>query len=125
MELKELSAKVDLLIESREKRLKLQREVDSLSSLESSLKTELTTELKASGAAAIGGSTHIVSLGEETNKPQAADWTKVWEYITQEQAFDLVQRRLNESAVAGRWEEGIDIPGIMKFPVQKLSINKR
>ena len=123
MEIKELSAKVDQYVSSREARLALQREVDTLAETEKLLKDELIATLEKSGVNAVGGTTHIVKLSIK-DKPTASDWVKVYAYIKKNNAFDLLQRRLNESAVEARWEEGKKIPGVTTFPVATLSISK-
>ncbi len=56
-------------------------------------------------------------------KPKAADWDKIYAYITKHKRFDLLQRRLSEKAVMELYEaEGM--PGIERIHVKKVSITK-
>ena len=123
MELKELSAKVDDYVALRDERLARQREVDAIKEKEDLLKAELIHELETQKVGSVGGSTHMVKL-QVKDKPSAGDWAQVYEYIKRTNSFDLLQRRLNESAVEARWEEGEKIPGVSKFPVATLSISR-
>lgn len=124
MELSELSAKVDLYILTRDRRRSLQREVDDIQAEETELKNTIVSELTKANSRSVGGSSFICSI-EQVDKPVAGDWSKTYEWIKENDSFDLLQKRLNEAAVLARWEEGIVIPGISKFPVQKLSVTKK
>jgi hypothetical protein len=119
-----LSSKADDYLRARKARLAKQREVDELEVVEKKLKAEIIAALAASSAKAIGGQTVTLTL-KTKNKPVARDWSQVYDYIKQHDAFDLLQKRLTETAVSLRWEEGEVIPGIEKFPVDDLSISEK
>jgi acetyl-CoA carboxylase alpha subunit len=123
MTLENLSAKVDLFYATREQRLLMQRQVDRIQEQESKLKEELIRELQASKVSSIGGTLARVTIQEKI-KPIAQDWAKVHAYMKENDAFDLMQRRLTEAAVKSRWEDGIIIPGVDRFIVFDLSVAK-
>jgi hypothetical protein len=117
-----IEALVDEYLEARNQRLTLARAVDNLEKQEAALKKLIEKELQGIGGD-YKGDRFRVTVTEEI-KPTAEDWGLVHHYIIANNAFDLLQKRLTESAVKARWEDGIAIPGIAKFPVTKLSITK-
>lgn len=122
--LPESSQLVDEYAETREARLALQRDVDKLNEQEKSLKAKIIQMLEQAGATAIGGHKMVVELVPK-EKPVANDWDAVHKFIMENDAWDLMQKRLTDTAVRLRWEEGIILPGIQKFPYNDLSISKR
>jgi hypothetical protein len=107
----------------RDRRLEAQREVDNIAKLEGRAKDELIAAMQESGLTHAGGKDHKVSL-KMVDKPVAGDWALIYDYIQENQAFDLLQRRLTEKAIKDRWEDGLSIPGVVRFPVEKLTVSK-
>jgi hypothetical protein len=124
METKELSTLVDAYHEARELRLTADKTAERAKDIENSLKESIIAELTSSKAKSAGGSICTVNL-QEKMKPTAKDWKLIYEYIKENDAFDLLQRRLTETAVAVRWDDKIQIPGIEAFPVYTLTIANR
>lgn len=58
----------------------------------------------------------------EKDKPYISDFAALEGYIREHGALDLLQRRLTESAVKLRWEDGVQIPGVGVMTEQKLTI---
>ena len=115
---------VDQYADVRERRLAMAREVDKLDTEEKQLKAQLISMLVTANATAIGGQRMIVTLVPK-EKAVAEDWDLVHKYIVAEDAWDIMQKRLTETAIKLRWEEGIIVPGVAKFPVHDLSLSKR
>jgi hypothetical protein len=118
------SSLVDEYATVRDSRLALKRQVDKLEEQEKKLKAQIIASLIASNATAIGGRFMIVTLVAKT-KPVAKVWAELYAYIKETDGWDLLQKRLTETAVALRWDEGIIVPGVEKFPVNDLSLSKR
>jgi methionyl-tRNA synthetase len=119
----EMSAKVDEYFQAREVRLAADKEAAKLKETETKLKDELIRALSESQLTSLGGKLARVTIQQKI-KPITTSWAEVYEYIQQNQAWDLIQKRLTETAVKARWEDGIKIPGIGEFPVLDLSIAK-
>lgn len=107
----------------REERLAAQKQVDALQAEESALKERLIAELPKSEASGIAGR---VARASVTSRPtyQAKDWDKIRAYVIKNQAFDLLQKRLNQEAVDERFAAKKKIPGIEIFNVVSLSCTK-
>jgi len=58
-------------------------------------------------------------------KPICADWSALYGYILQENAFELLHKRLTEGAATERLESGILIPGVQVISVTSLTISNR
>jgi hypothetical protein len=117
------AACADLLYSTREKRLSLQRELDRMSELESALKEYFIQTLPKSSATGIAGKVARVQI-EDKPIPTIEDSERLYAYIKKTGAFDLLQRRLNESAVKERYEDGKVIPGVGIFHAKKVSCTR-
>lgn len=118
-----LAEKADALYEMREARLAAQREVDAMKAEETKLTNELISAISKSDATGVAGKLVRVSVVTKP-VPSVKDWDALWTYIVRRKAYDLVQRRLSDTAVKSRWEDGVDIPGVESFTTTALSINK-
>jgi hypothetical protein len=123
MDISELAVVADNYSAARDARLALQKEVDKLQENESALKAVLIDALRSSGAMGVAGQKVRVTLVTK-DEPTVRDWADLYDYIKENDAFDLLQKRLSAPAVRERWEAKEEIPGVGTIPVQNLSINK-
>lgn len=107
----ELANLVDSHQATRKERLRLEREARVLQSRENSLKAELLHVMISQAMEEIEG-TDVMLQHYKKTKVKATDWNAIHEYIRDTGAIDLVQRRLTESAVTARLEDGFLVPGI-------------
>ena len=121
---KQLAACADLLYETREQRLALQKQIDNLSKQESALKEHLINNLPKSEASGVAGKVCRVTVVTK-EKPNVVDQEVFRKYMSRTRRFDLAQN-LQPSAPAIRdmWESGKDIPGVEKFNAVTVSMNK-
>lgn len=113
----------DLLFETREKRLALQKDVDELQKQETALKDDLINRLPKSEANGISGKLARVSITSK-DVPQVTDWDKLRKHVMKTGQFELLQKRLADSAIKEHWEAGEELPGVDHFTVVGVSINK-
>jgi hypothetical protein len=118
----QLGRLVDDYYRKRENRLALQREVDKLDKDEKELKKLIIEQLRLEKISSIGGLQKRATL-QIKNKPSVTSWPNLYSHIQKTGEFDLLQRRLTETAVAVRWEDKIVIPGVEAFPVEDLSLS--
>lgn len=116
------AALVDAYILKRSERLLADKVAENLKKEETALQKQLIDICIKGGAKALGGTKGVVNY-ERDNKPTVVDWEKLYTYIRENNAFELLQRRLGEKAVEERWEDDISIPGVGTFPVDKLTIS--
>lgn len=106
---------------AQEARLEADRVAKGLKSEEDKLFGELQLAMMAAGLSYF----HIPSVEvkiEEKVKPYISDFGQLEGYIKEHGALDLLQKRLTESAVKLRWDDGIQIPGVGVLTEQKLKL---
>lgn len=57
-----------------------------------------------------------------SDKPTVVDWEQLYSFILKNEALDLLQRRLTESAAKDRIEMGEEIGGIVIVPKKTLRV---
>ena len=123
MEARELAAKVDEFLGVEAERLALDRKSKDLKKKENELREYLLAFMQREGVPAIGGTLGTVRT-EDRQIPTVRNWEDLYDYILENKAFDLLHRRLTDSAVAARWEDNLEVPGVEKFIVTKLFISR-
>ena len=119
-----LGEAIDKLYELRAKRLDAEKAIKAMKSDELALRVTIKRLLDA--ASLEGGRGQIASTSVNYSiEPAAKDWPAICNFIRENDAFDILQRRLSATAVKDRWESGIIIPGIEKFDTWDLSLTKR
>ena len=119
---KNFGACADRLSDIRELRLKMQREVDAVEAEEKALKEYIIANLPKSEGGAIGKH-HKVQVVTKI-VPSLKDWDAFCRFVSRTKSYDLFQRRLNEKAVAERWEAKKEVPGVEQFQAVTLSLTK-
>lgn len=123
MDAKSLAALADQYFHAREERLAMGKELAKLEGVERELKYKLLAYCEQEEVSAIGGSVCMVKY-KCTNEPHVTDWEALHSYIIENDAWDLMQKRVGAGAVKLRWAEDLEIPGISPYPVGKLSVSK-
>jgi len=113
----------DTFIAAREERLAADRAAKAYKKLEDSLGDRLISVCHENDTKFIGGTTHKVTLNTVT-KPIVADWPEMYLYMVENDAMDLVQKRVHEGAVSLRLEDGEEMPFIEHIVKSKLSVSK-
>lgn len=121
--MKELSEAVDKLYAAREARYVLQKQIKALEKEESELRELIISNLPKSNSNGLAGKVALAKI-EVKEKAVVVDWEKFYVYVGKKKAFDLLQRRLNESAVIERWSNKEDVPGVGTFNAVTLSLTK-
>jgi hypothetical protein len=116
-------AAADLLYRARERRLEMQRETERVEKLEKQLKEFFINTLPLSESSGIAGAEARVQI-TTSRQPQVEDWDKFYAYVRRNNAFEFLQRRVNEGAVKERWEDRKEVPGVTAFNVKKVSVTK-
>lgn len=120
---KTLAQAADELYTTREERLKRQKEVDALAAREKELRDYLIANLPKSEASGVAGKVARATI-KTKQVPTVKDWAKVHAYVKKTGAFELLQRRLSETAVQERWEAGKEVPGVEHFSAVVVSLEK-
>lgn len=119
MSLQEL---IDAWGTARTARLAEQKKVDVLEDNEKKLKAQVIAKMKAANATSMGGLKYGANRDPNKTKPVAGNWKDIYSWITANDAFDILQKRLTETAVQARLDEGIEIPGIIQMPIDDVTM---
>ena len=121
---KKLGKSIDNLYVLRQHRLLVQKEVDSIRDLERTYEEHI---LHTFTGDEIEGARGVVATASRNISLVAtvADWDKVFAYVKRHNAFDLIQKRINNAAARERWDDNKEIPGVEQFDRVTLSLRKR
>ena len=113
---------INQFISVRAQRLALDREAKEIKEFEEILKDAIIAKYKEQGIKAMGATNGLVKM-TILIEPLASDWLSIWEHIRATGEFDLLHRRLTSLAVKERWDHEIEIPGVGRSEVYKLSVS--
>lgn len=111
----------DLYDAYRDERLEADKVAAGLKATESAAQELLITQMRLQEVSAVGGKSVRLGLSGPDYVPSVTDWPKFYEFIKENDAFELLERRPGKAACRERWEDGQVVPGVEKFPVYKLS----
>ncbi len=107
-----------------EERLTHDRASRKLKTREDNLRASLIKAMHDDGLQVI--ETEKVYVGvTQSQKPVILDWSKLEQWIRANNAVDMLQKRLTESAVNLRWDDGIQIPGVGVQTTDKVTTTIR
>jgi len=109
--------------ELRNLRLDKQHEVDELTAREAEAKRGLIAALVDAGMDGLVAEGYQYAL-ETKVVYSPVDWSALYAFIRSTDAFDLLNRALNQAAVRHRIDDGIAVPGISNVDVINLSMRK-
>jgi hypothetical protein len=128
MKAKKLTSKTALrlaqaYVAKRAERLIQDGIAEQLKEEEIKLKQQLMDTMEAIGVKAVGDGVRNYAL-HTVDEPTVADWDTLKAHIRKTGEFELLYQRVNPGSVKERWDLGIAVPGVQKFPVLKLSVTK-
>jgi len=108
---------------AKEQRLLADKTAAQLKETETSLKQQLMDTLHSQGLNSVGDKQRVYAI-VTSDEPQVEDWARLYQHVQNTGEFELLFRRINPAAVKERWELKKAVPGVGKFPVEKLSVTK-
>lgn len=120
---KTLAQCADLLYSTREKRLEIQKGVTECEAIEAALRDHIINTLPKAEATGVAGKLARVTIVMK-RKPAVEDWEAFYAHVKKTGHFDLLFRRVNDAAVAERWNDNKVVPGVGVFNAVTLSVNK-
>jgi hypothetical protein len=117
----ELGQLADLYDEARKSRLAADKESAKHREVEYGAEQLLIEQMRTQRISAAGGATLRVGLEGPDYVPRVENWQSFYQYIQESGDFSLLERRPGKLACRERWEAGMAVPGVEKFPVYKLS----
>jgi len=118
-----LPALVNQYVAIRARRLELDRESAKAKESEDDLQKVIIAKMREGDMKVLGSSLGTVKL-HESEEPIAENWPEIWAFIEQNQAWELLHKRITITAVKERWADGIAVPGVGKITTYKLTVSK-
>lgn len=109
--------------EARAARLEADKVAAALQKEENTIKAQIFEALEDQGRDGCITNGYVYSV-VETQKPSPADWGAIYTFIVENNAFELLQKRLSDSAVKERWDSGENVPGVVEVTLRNLSVVK-
>jgi hypothetical protein len=71
------------------------------------------------------GTTSCIIRYHLKDKPVVSDWAAFYAHVQNTGDFDLMHRRVADAAVAERWENKQEVPGVGRFPVETITVSQK
>ena len=116
---------IDMLYGLRNERLALSKTVDELKAQEAAISSKLISMMTSEnlGVTGLRGSLASFSIKKE-RVPAIVDWQQVYTYIKENDAFELLQKRIGIKAWQELDEAGIAVPGLAGEDTFKPHLHK-
>jgi hypothetical protein len=114
---------IDLAYQIRAERLEFEESVKQMKKREENLRNYIFANFEENGIEGARGSFVTASISQEL-KPQINDWDAVYAYIVENNAFELLERRMSRLAYKERFDKGELVPGTEGFLHKKLNLVK-
>jgi hypothetical protein len=118
-----LGDKINALYELRDKKRDLQAELKILDEAFRELELSILNEMDAQGTTLTRGSRATVSISESI-VPTVTDWDQFYDYVRENDAMYLFERRVAATAWRELLESGDKVPGTEPFTKRSLSLRK-
>ncbi len=117
-----LSEHLDYLQSIRDKKRALNQEYNALGEIEREAEEVIVDMMQKEGLEKFSSNKGTVSITTAV-VPSVKDWDQVYEYIFDNRADYLLQRRLSTTAFRELYEMGTSVPGVEAF--ERTSVNLR
>ncbi len=120
---KKIGPLIDKLFLARADRLRQQKIIDDMKRKEEQVREEIMAILEADGLEGAKGRMATAAI-TRTTVGNVTDWDALYKYIKKTGEFDLMQKRLTDTAYRERLENGVVVPGVEPFIVKNISLTK-
>jgi len=117
---KSMAACADLLYDLRQERLAADKVAAAKKADEQELMEHIINNLPKDSGGAVGKHHKIETYNDQ--KLVVKDWDKLYAYIKKNNKFELLQRRLGETACQELIDDKRKVPGVETFTVVKISL---
>jgi hypothetical protein len=113
----------DLYSEVRELRLAMDKEVAVIKARETEIREHIINSLSKSDDTGAAGLKYRAQIVIKV-AAKIEDWGVFTSWIRKHDRFDLLHKRINETAIKDLWAERETVPGVEKINVPDVSITK-
>ncbi len=113
----------DAFKEVQELRLAMDKDVKRVKDRENEIKDHIIEHLSKSDDTGASGLKYK-ALIKTDEKASADDWDEIYDWVVEEDRFDLLGKSLNQKTVKELWDNDEKVPGVKKVNVKTVSITK-
>jgi len=121
MDLADLKATARKYEYAKAERLAADRVARDLKTKEDELHAAIVHHCSTNGGAGVDMGDVLVEYSA-VDQPVGEDWPAIHQYIRDNDAIDLLHKRLTVTAVKLRWDDDVEIPGIGRKLVEKIKV---
>lgn len=118
-----LGACIDALYKKRAERLELSKQLDVLKEVEAEYTNHILNSFNKTEIVGAKGEVATASI-KRTTVYQLVDWDRFINYVSENNAWDLLRKQPGSTACKERFEAGVEVPGIDPFVKIDLSLTK-
>ncbi len=121
---KSMGACADLYYDLRQKRLDADKVAKEFKAEETRLANHIIDNLSKETTGAAGKHHRVQVITKPKLRILPEKWPEFFAYVSKTKAFDLLQKRISEDALAARVAEGKKVPGVETFNAVTVSLTK-
>ena len=114
----------DLSVELRNQSREFERKKKDLDAQRKSIEGIIISKMGEADVTQMATGNASLTVGEK-KVANPADWDDIYEYIKENDAFYLIQRRLSSKAIVELIEDGNEVPGVTLYTEPTLSIRAK
>lgn len=120
-----MGACADLYYNARQKRLAADKAAAELKAEEERIKNHIIDNLDKNSTGAAGKHHRVQVIRRKKLRVRPEDWEKFFGWVAKNRAFDVLQKRLSDDAIAERFAASRSkIPGVEPFDYVTVSLTK-
>lgn len=104
-------------------RLAMEKLVESVKARETEIQEYIIVNLSSGSDTGASGLKYRAQIVKK-DAVHIKDWQAFTGYVLENDRFDLLQKRLSDKAALDLFADGVDVPGLEKMKVPKVSITK-
>ena len=121
---KSMGACADLYYDLRQERLAADRAAAELKAEETRLANHIIDNLSKDTTGAAGKHHRVQVIVKRKLRVVPEKWEDFFKYVSKNRAWDMLQKRISEDAVAARLDKGKAVPGVEPFNAVTVSLTK-
>lgn len=119
-----ISELIDEIVRVKANREKLNTDAAELTKTLAVLEKDLMEAMAAAGTVKAASDAGHSCKMEKKVYPAIKDWSLFYDYVQKTNSFDLLHKRLSNTAFRDRWAAGEEIPGTSSSEIWEVAITK-
>lgn len=119
-----ISELIDEILHVKEQRAELTAQDGDLAKKLRALEKDLMEAMNIAGTTKAASETGHSCKMEKKSYPAIEDWNAFYAYVSDTKSYDLMHKRLSNTAFRDRWAAGEQIPGTKSSEIWEITVTK-